>query len=112
MTLFALKINSIAQLIPRNPRHLSSLYVDDLQIGNRHCNLNTIQGEMQKGLTQIDQWTNHNGFRFSVTKTKAMHFTAIQGVHINRPQLYICNNLIPYTESIKFLGLTWNSKLL
>ena len=88
------------------------MYVDDLHIGYRHCNLNTIQVEMQKLLTQIDQWTNYNGFKFSATKTKAIHFNAIQGVHINRPQLYIGNNLNPYTESIKFLGLTWDSKLL
>ena len=30
VTLFALKINSVAQLIPNNPQFTSSLYVDDL----------------------------------------------------------------------------------
>ena len=65
-----------------------------------------------QNLTQIDQWTNHNGFWFSANKTKAIHFTAIQRVLINRPQLYVGNNLIPYSESIKLLGLTWDSKLL
>lgn len=33
VTLFALNINSIAPLMPDDPRFISSLYVDDLQIG-------------------------------------------------------------------------------
>ena len=74
--------------------------------------LNTIQVEMKQLITQIGRWTKRNVFRFSTTNTKALHFTSIQGIHFNMPQLYIGNNLIPYTESIKFLGLTWDSKLL
>ena len=112
VTLFALKINSVARLIPNNPRFISSLYVDDLQISYRHCNLNNIQQELQNCLTLIGQWANRNGFKFSTTKTKAMHFTTLPGMHINIPAFSITNNQIPYVDSIKFLGLVWDSKLL
>ena len=41
-----------------------------------------------------------------------MHFTTVPGLHINKPQFLIGNHVIPYTESIKFLGLIWDTKLL
>ena len=40
VTLFALKINGVAKIIPNRAGFISSLYVDDLQIGFRHCNMN------------------------------------------------------------------------
>ena len=48
VTLFALRINSIARVIPTDSRVIASLYVNDLQIGIRHSNLNVIQEEMQQ----------------------------------------------------------------
>ena len=86
VTLFAIKINSLAAVIP-NTHFLSSLYVDDLQVGMRHVNLGIIEGEMQKCLVNIRQWTAENGFRFSVIKTKAVHFTTLPGLHLNEPTL-------------------------
>ena len=47
MTLFVLKINGIAKVIPRNQSILPSLYVDNLQIRCRHQNLSVIQTTMQ-----------------------------------------------------------------
>ena len=112
VTLFALKINGVAKIIPNRPGFISSLYVDDLQIGFRHCDLNVVRTEMQQCLVNVYQWAQQNGFKFSITKTKAMHFTTVPGLHINRPQFSIGNHNIPYTESIKFLGLIWDTKLL
>ena len=83
VTLFVLKIDSIASVVLQNPRFLTSLYVDDLQIGFRYCNLNIIEYEMQLCLSKLNQWTKENGFKFSVTKTKAIHFTTIPGLHQN-----------------------------
>ena len=48
VTLFALKINSIVRMIPADSRVMASLYVNELQIGIRHCNLNVIQEEMRQ----------------------------------------------------------------
>ena len=71
VTLFAIKINSIAKLIPKNGRFISSLYVDDLQIGYRHMDLQIIREELQQCL---DMWTHKNGFKFSLANSKAMYF--------------------------------------
>ena len=43
VTLFAIKINGIAQHIPQDHRFIASLYVDDFQIGYRHSDLKVIE---------------------------------------------------------------------
>ena len=111
VTLFAIKINSLAKVIPDNPHFLSSLYVDDLQVGMRHVNLEVIEQEMQQCLLNIQLWTNENGFKFSTAKTKAMHFSTLPGLHLNKPTLRLANNTIPYVDSIRFLGMQFDSKL-
>ena len=67
VTLFAIKINGIAKLIPQDPRFISSLYVDNLQIGYRHSNVQTITKEMQRCLDRVLIWTQESGFKFSHT---------------------------------------------
>ena len=111
VTLFAIKINEIAKLIPQNSRFISSLYVDDLQIGYRHSDLRVLKKELQRCLNRISDWTQRNGFKFSTTKTKAMHFTTLPGTHPH-PDLKLHNLKIPYAETVKFLGLMWDTKLL
>ena len=55
VTLFALKINSVAKLIPSKPGFVASLYVDDLQIGYRHSNISEVQAELQQCLVKVDR---------------------------------------------------------
>ena len=59
-TLFALKVNSIATLIPSDPGFMFSLYVDDLQVGLRHSNLNILQNNLQSLLTNLHIWSKTN----------------------------------------------------
>ena len=110
VTLFALKINSITNCIPQDQRLLSSLYVDDLQISYRHSDLRIIETTLQQCLGKIHEWTKKNGFRFSVSKTNAVHYTSLPGLH-NSPVLRMGETIIPYTDKIKFLGLIWDVKL-
>ena len=52
VTLLAIKIDSVAKLIPQNGRFISSLYVDDLQIGYRHTDQQIINEELQQCLSR------------------------------------------------------------
>jgi len=108
--LFALKINAISKQIPTTDGFLSSLYVDDLQISFRHRDLNVIQTTLQSTLNTINTWATENGFKFSSTKTKMVHFHILRGI-IHPPVLRLNNTPIPCVETFKFLGLTWDSKL-
>ena len=109
-TLFAIKINSILQNFPSTPRLLTSLYVDDLQVGFRHPDIQTIGVHLQDLLTRLSAWTKANGFKFNTDKTTVLHFTRLPGFHIP-PDLYLDNKLLPYRTNAKFLGLYWDQKL-
>lgn len=110
VTLFIIKINQIANLIPKNPRMVASLYIDDLQLSFRHTDLNEIKTTLQETINTIYEWSSKNGFKFSETKTRAMHFTIMQGLHLS-PDLTLNEQPIAYVDNYKFLGLIWDQKL-
>ena len=108
--LFAIKINSISKILPNDDRFSYSLFVDDLQIGYRHPDLNVIKNKLQHSLNQLSSWALKNGFKFSSSKTQLVHFTKIPGLH-NQPSLKLKNEELKYSTSAKFLGLTFDQKL-
>ena len=83
VTLFALEGSVITKHIPNDNRFTASLYVDDLQIGYRHLDINTIQEKLQQSINNAQKWATETGFKFSTTETKAMHFTTKPGLHID-----------------------------
>ena len=107
VTLFSVKINSIAQCL--KPGVDCSLYVDDFQICYRSSNMNMIERQLQLCLNKLQQWATDNGFRFSKTKTLYMHICQKRGLHLD-PQLFLDKSLIPVVE-IKFLGVIFDRKL-
>ena len=51
-----------------------------------------------------------NEFTFSISKTKAIHFTIKQGMYLP-PELKLYKETAVYVDSCKFFRLIWNSKL-
>ena len=71
--LFEIKINSITNKL--KPNINSSLYVDDFLICYKSLgNIGTIDRQLQQQLKILEKWANENGFKFSPTKTVAVHF--------------------------------------
>ena len=62
VTLFSMKINSIAQCL--KPGVHCSLYVNDFQICYRSSNMSIIERQLQLCLYKLQQWATDNGFRF------------------------------------------------
>jgi ribonuclease HI len=110
VTLFIIKINNIAKLIPNDNRFHASLYVDDLQLSYAHQDINVIKNKLQTTVNTISKWATENGFKFSVAKTNAMHFCTLPGIH-NSPTLRLNGSIIPYNDNIRFLGLVFDRKL-
>ena len=108
--LFALKINGIAENLPRMPGFMFSLFVDDLQLGFRHTDLQTTKCVLQNAVNQLELWTRKNGFRFSASKTKIVHFTRENQIR-PPPPLKIGNQILSYSTSAKFLGILFDSRL-
>ena len=87
VTLFIIKINSIAKVLKDNIE--GSLYVDDFLICYSAKNMNTIERQLQLCLNRIEKWASVNGFKFSESKTVAMHFCKNRKLHPDPdPYLY------------------------
>lgn len=108
VTLFTLKINSIVNCLPVGVR--GSLYVDDFLICYRSKNMRSIERQLQCCLNRVQTWADENGFKFSESKTVAMHFCNNHTLHPD-PHLTLYNSPIPVVEETKFLGLIFDRKL-
>lgn len=106
-TLFILKMNSIVKCFSDDVD--CSLYVDDLLITCQSPDLTVIESKLQQCLNKLEVWCNRNGFKFSPTKTKCVHF--FNGTTFRQPELKLNNNKIPVTKEHTFLGVIFDSKL-
>ena len=107
-TLFNIKINNITECLLQNTK--CSLYVDDFVIYYRANCMIEIQNHLQLQINKIQEWTEKNGFKFSAQKTKVVHFCQMHKKHPD-PELYLYKKQIPVTTNVKFLGVTFDSKL-
>ena len=108
VTLFTIKINEILNCVPREHRFISCLYVDDLQIGYRHWDLTVIQRKLQEVVNHLHSWTSRNGFKFSSSKTKIVHFHRTTEIIPSKPVIKLGNDVLTYSSTVKFLGLLKN----
>ena len=108
VTLFSVKINSIAQCL--KPGVDFSLYVDDFHICYRSSYMSIIERQLQLCLNKLQQWATDNGFRFWKTKPLCMLICQKRGLHLD-PQLFLDKSPIPIVEETKFLGVIFDRKL-
>ena len=72
VTLFAIKINEIANAIS-NYIH-KSLFVEDVQIAYSHQKIAEINSRLQETTDKVNNWATLDCFRFSAIKTVCMSF--------------------------------------
>ena len=107
--LFEIKINSITKTLQRNID--SSLYVDDFLICYKtKGKIDTAERQIQLQLNKLETWANENGFKFSPSKTVAVHFCQKRSC-IRNPELKIYNETIPVKNEARFLGVIFDKKL-
>ena len=108
VTLFSIKINSIAKCLNSNTS--CSLYVDDFLICYRSSYMSCIERQLQGCLNKLQNWCDTNGFKFSSSKTVCMHFCQQRKIHAD-PVLTLDKSPIPLVDQTKFLGLVFDKKL-
>ena len=108
VTLFSVKINNIVKSVC--PGVECFLYVDDFCICYRSEHKHTIERQLQQVLNNVSKWSNENGFKFSKTKTKCMHFCQSRKLHLD-PELTLDGVQIEVVPEFKFLCLLFDSKL-
>ena len=108
VTLFAIKINSLAEIIP-NHIH-ASLFVDDVQIAFSGYSMHDVTSKLQPVIDKMFFWAEENGFKFFIYKTNSMIFH--QKPHFPQmPTLKMNGNPLTVVKSVKFLGLHWDPQL-
>ena len=110
VTLFIIAINNIIEDIPGDVS--KSLYVDDLAIYYSSNNIATIERKLQLSINKIHTWTHNNGFKLSTDRGKivAIHFHRKRGLQ-TEPDLYLNRIRIAFSETAKFLGMTFDQRL-
>lgn len=108
VTLFAVAINSVISVLPDGVR--GSLYVDDLSISFSAARMPLVERKLQLAINRISEWATTRGFRFSASKTVAMHFCRLRGIHPD-PNLYLYDRRISCVEETRFLGVIFDSRL-
>ena len=108
VTLFSLKINSVAEVIPKDM--FSSMYVDDVLMACAWDNMIEISERIQRTVRKIEMSASRNGFEFLHKKTSRMVFS--RSPPVIRPQSIALNGIsIKKMQEMKFLGLYWDERL-
>lgn len=106
VTLFLIAINDICENIKFPVQ--STLFADDLNILCRGKNPNSIQPALQDTIDSLLEWSSKTGFTFSATKSRCSLFTRFR--KYNNLEVHLNNTPIPYTQTIKILGITFDNK--
>ena len=107
VTLFSIKISNIVKCL--TPSIDCALYVDNFVICYQATHINIVEPQLQLNLSKINKWTRENGFKFSKSKTKCVHFCTLRKMH-NDPVLKIDDSKIPVVNKYKFLGVIFDKK--
>ena len=108
VTCFAVAINGILDAVC--PPVRGSLFVDDLAIYVTAYDALSACRYLQKAIDSISKWTAKRGFKFSTSKTVAVRFTRSRREEVV-PNLLLNDDILPYADEVKFLGLTFDKKL-
>ena len=109
-TLFILRINKLIKQIPDHERFQKSLFMDDLQVSYRSPDMQNVVENLQNCINNLQKSADENGFKFSTSKTAILNFDTKR--NLTAPvTLTLNNSQIPEVDNIKFLGMTWDSKL-
>ena len=108
LPLFSVEINNIVKSVCSGVECFS--YVDDFCICCRSKHMYTVERQLQQVLNNLSKWSKENGFKFSKTKTKCMHFCQSRKLHLDR-KLTLDEVQIEVVPEFKYLGLLFDSKL-
>ena len=107
-TCFLLSINSIVTNVDNSVK--CSLYVDDFTIYCSGRMPNNVERLLQLTINRLHEWTKKTGYKFSPTKTTALHVCRKRGC-LKRADLHYNGTPIETVDSCKYLGVTFDKSL-
>ncbi|GAB0086587.1 hypothetical protein DMENIID0001_006810 [Sergentomyia squamirostris] len=109
VTLFLVAINGIFKFFNPDDPNKILVYADDIVVYNDSLDDSERCIQLQKCVNEIGKWASRNGFRFSPSKTKIMHFCRKH--RCRQIPLSLNGSLLEYVETYKYLGLWFDPKL-
>ena len=107
--LFEIKINSIMDTLSKDTD--GSLYVDDFMMAyTSKSKIDCTERHLQLNLKKLEKWADENGFKFSTSKTQAVHFCRKTSC-IRNPELTLYGKRIEVKNEARFLGVIFDKKL-
>lgn len=106
VTLFLVAIHDIFHQIQKPTKHL--IFADDCYIFCSGNNINTTLEILNNALHSLQEWANKSGFIFSPSKSKCIKYNLNSNTIHN---LYLNDIQIPFHNSIRILGMLFDSKL-
>jgi ribonuclease HI len=108
--IFNLVIN-VLLLIIEKAKELGIAFADDTMCGSRGRCLQTILNKLQKLLDELTYALNQTGMKFSPDKTQVVIFSRKKVDTTNLIKLKMYNQDINFSDTVKYLGVTFDSKL-
>lgn len=108
VTLFLVAMNSLKSFIPEGVKNYK--FADDVAAYISGKSLVEIEQRLQTTLQNLENWSKTTGFRFSVGKTKIIHFCRKTSCNTD-PHLTLHGQEIEVVNTHKFLGMTFDRKL-
>ena len=108
-TFFILKINKILSHLSNDNRFQILLYMDDLEITYSYPNWRIVERKIQDIMNIFEKFAQKNGFKSSTSKTSVLQFNKLSIPP--SMELRIDNIRIQKSETVKYLGLVFDSKL-
>lgn len=107
-TLFIVKMNSLGTALPRSISY--SLYVDDVHIAFKSCNMSICERQIQLAANKLTKWADENGFCFNPEKSTCVVFSRQRGIRPD-PVIKLNETPIAVKKEHKFLGVVLDDKL-
>lgn len=107
VTLFLVAINDIYKNLPSPVKYI--LFADDCNIYCSGTQIKTTTHFLQLALDSLSKWSHKTGFSFSPAKTQCIIFNKKK--NDPQPAINFLNTQLSFTNSIRILGLTFDSKL-
>jgi hypothetical protein len=106
---FIIFINDMDKLLSNNEKII--LYADDTNMLLKDTNATNLAAKATNSANLFNQWCITNGLTVNVNKTFHTRFLTKNILPDSNMLISICQKSIQHTQSIKFLGITLDSKL-
>ena len=107
-TLFMVAINGLLGQVPAGVHGLA--FADDYAVICSKSSAVEACHKIQTAINAATSWASTRGFKFSPEKTKAIRFCRLRRVE-EIPTLFLNDSILPFEDSVKYLGITFDRKL-